>query len=178
MAAIALRAVGSTCRSICSSWTCSPVQGGWQHLPRQLLELNLLGCDLLQLPPHLAGLTQLSRLTLAFNRIAGGSWEFLPRQLEQLSLATCSLHRVPEQLAGLTHLKQLDISYNPIQHGWQHLPRQLQQLDVRNCCSRLALRQPTGVIRGRLTGCKRVTHACYPAIRPRGRQDCPSQGNG
>lgn len=38
-------------------------RGGWQHLPRQLQQLALAGCDMPQVPVELAGLTQLSKLS-------------------------------------------------------------------------------------------------------------------
>ena len=86
----------------------------------------------LQVPPVLAGLSQLSKLVFAWLHIEGG-WQRLPRQLQQLHLGECSLQQLPAELAGLSQLRSLALDRNSIQGGWQHLPRQLQQLDLTLC---------------------------------------------
>lgn len=75
------------------------IEGGWQHVPRQLLSLDLRDCSLQQVPAQLAGMTQLTELTLCQNNIVGG-WQHVPQQLLLLDLARCNLRQVPAELAG------------------------------------------------------------------------------
>ena len=74
----------------------SPIQGGWQHLPRQLQQLSLGGCDMQQVPGELADLLLLTELSLSFNNIEGG-WQFLAR-LQKLDLCYCEPRQLPAAL--------------------------------------------------------------------------------
>jgi len=111
------------------------LHGGWQHLPRQLRQLDLSNCSLERVPAELTALAQLSSLCL--NRHEGfGSMrvEVLPRQLRHLELSRCRLRQVPPALAHLTQLTALRLDDNPIQIGssLQGLS-QLQRLHLQRC---------------------------------------------
>ena len=120
--------------------------GGWDRLPRQLVQLDLSSCHLGHVPADLAALTQLSSLSLAHNRLAvADGLEHLPVQLRQLDLSHCSLWSVPGELSRLTQLSALCLNYNNELAGYSlyRLP-QLQQLELSSCRLREV---PTGVPR-------------------------------
>ncbi len=106
----------------------------------RLAGLSLAGTRCSQpLPAELAALTQVSRLSLANSRFAGGL-DRLPQQLQQLDLSACCLLHVPDEMAVLTQLTSLSLAANFVEWsgGWQHLPAQLRQLDLSKC----SLQQP------------------------------------
>ena len=111
---------------------------GWEHLSHQLRQLRLTygsryASEQRSVPLELAGLTQLSSLSLAASNHITGGWQHLPRQLQQLILRGRGLQQLPAALTALEQLTELAPDSNPIKGGWQHLPRQLQQITISDC---------------------------------------------
>ena len=111
------------------------LHGGWQHLPRQLRQLDLSNCSLERVPAELTALAHLSSLCL--NRNEGFSRmrvEVLPQQLRHLELSRNRLRQVPPALTHLTQLTDLRLDDNPIQI-WSSLQglSQLQRLHLQRC---------------------------------------------
>lgn len=109
------------------------IVGGWEHLPRQLRQLDCTsaaGIDSMHLPAALANLKQLEHLDLESISVEDG-WHLLPKQLLSLNLNACGLSgRVPPELATLTQLTWLDLRRNGLfgDSEWKHLPPQLEEL--------------------------------------------------
>lgn len=100
------------------------------NVPRQLQQLELVSCELQQLPAELAGLTRLTELNLAINPELSGGFQRLPHSLQNLHLSYCGLAELPAALADMTRLTQLCLAGNRIEGGWGNLPRQLEELDM------------------------------------------------
>src|SRR4028118_2077699 len=77
----------------------------------KLIELDLRGLELKELPPQIAKCMQLETLLLGAGYINN---EWLKNKLTKF----------PDTVLGLTHLKKLDLSYNQI----TKIPKQVQQL--------------------------------------------------